>query len=48
MDGFLGEVPEPVIAYVESMEGSAYDAAAQVWGDIWFGGPAYYSAQKKR
>ena len=47
MDGFLGEVPEPVIAYVDSMEGSAYDAAAQVWGDIWFGGPAYYSAQKR-
>ena len=47
MDGFLGEVPEPVIAYVDSMEGSAYDAAAQVWGDIWFGGPAYYSAQKE-
>lgn len=47
MDGFLGEVPEPVIAYVDSMEGNAYDAAAQVWGDIWFGGPAYYSAQKR-
>ena len=47
MDGFLGEVPEPVIAYVDSMEGSAYDAAAQVWGDIWFGGPAYYSAQNR-
>ena len=47
LDGFSGEVPESVTAYVDSMEGSDYDAATQVWGDIWFGGPAYYSAQKR-
>jgi para-nitrobenzyl esterase len=47
LDGFSGEVPESVTAYVNSMEGSDYDAAAQVWGDIWFGGPAYYSALKR-
>ena len=47
LDGFSGEVPESVTDYVNSIEGSDYDAAAQVWGDIWFGGPAYYSAQKR-
>ena len=47
LDGFSGEVPESVAAYVDSIEGTNYDAATQVWGDIWFGGPAYYSAQKR-
>ena len=47
LDGFPGRVPKSVASYVESMEGSDYDAASQVWGDIWFGGPAYYSAQKR-
>ena len=47
LDGFSGEVPESVTDYVKSMKGKRYDAAAQVWGDIWFGGPAYYSAQKR-
>ena len=47
LDGFSGEVPESVAAYVDSIEGTDYDAATQVWGDIWFGGPAYYSAQKR-
>ena len=47
LDGFSGRVPESVATYVKSMEGSDYDAATQLWGDIWFGGPAYYSAQKR-
>ena len=47
LEGFSGKVPESVSAYVDSMKKSDYDAAAQVWGDIWFGGPAYYSAQKR-
>ena len=47
LEGFSGKVPETVSAYVDSMKKSDYEAAAQVWGDIWFGGPAYYSAQKR-
>ena len=47
LDGFSGGVPESVAAYVDSIEGTDYDAATQVWGDIYFGGPAYYSAQKR-
>ena len=47
LDGFSGRVPKSVATYVKSMEGSDYDAATQLWGDIWFGGPAYYSAQKR-
>ncbi len=47
LDGFSGEVPEILASYIESMDGTSYNAATQVWGDIWFGGPAYYSAQKR-
>lgn len=47
MEGYEGEIPDAVESYVTSMKLKKYDAAAQIWGDIWFGGPAYYSAQKR-
>ena len=47
MEGYKGEIPKEVKSYVDALDLEKYDAAAQIWGDVWFGGPSYYSAQKR-
>ena len=45
--GFNGAVPDEVISYVEDLGVDDYDAASQLLGDMLFGGPAYFAAQKR-
>ena len=45
--GFNGTVPDEVISYVEDLGVDNYEAASQLLGDMLFGGPAYFAAQKR-
>ena len=38
MEGYKGEIPKEVKSYVDALDLEKYDAAAQIWGDVWFGG----------
>ena len=40
-------VPEELREYEKNLGLDPYNAAAQIWGDIYFGGPAYFAAQKR-
>ncbi len=44
---FKGDLPLEVKNYVAALNLKKYDAAAQLWGDLFFGAPAYYTAQKR-
>ena len=47
VSGPKSDLPKEVIDYEKSLGLDPYDAAAQIWGDVYFGGPAYFAAQKR-
>ena len=47
VDGSSSSVPEELREYEKTLGLDRYNAAAQIWGDIYFGGPAYFAAQKR-
>ena len=40
-------VPDELREYEKSLGLNPYESATQIWGDFFFGGPAYYAAQKR-
>ena len=46
-NGPSSTVPEELREYEKNLGLDRYNAAAQIWGDIYFGGPAYFAAQKR-
>ena len=41
------DVPDELREYEKSLGLNPYKSATQIWGDFFFGGPAYYAAQKR-